>query len=190
MARFTNEVSARPEHLKMIRQARPLVNPEIEESEIKDPEISGAYQVYNVGLAELKTARVALKAAPMLRVEELGTARKISAAYELNTSARETEIPAVHTDAKYLARLNTGFEAAEKVARASTAAPKMRVINVPALHTEAYWLHYEDPGKDVVIPIHSFDFPEGVPVPYAVFMQKLSEAAKAVPDTSSNELGG
>lgn len=190
MARITSEVNARPEHLKMIRQAKPLINPDIAEAELnKEPEIGGTYQVYNVGLAELKTTRIALKAAPLLRVQEL-SAKKISAAYEVNTANTDSDVPAVHTDTKYLAKLNTGFQAADKLAQASASSARMRVINIPALHTEAYWLHYDDSSKDMVVPIHSFFFPEGQPVPYATFMAKMTEAAKTVPDTSNNELGG
>jgi hypothetical protein len=190
MAKFITEASTRPEHLQLIRQARPLVNPEIEEKDISNANLDAAYPVYNVGLNELKATRVALKAAPLLRVQELGSSRKIAAAYEMSADAKEATLPAVHTDTAYLTRLNTSFQVADRVAQSSPATAKMRVINVPALHTEAYWLHYEDAAKDMVVPIHSFVFPEGEPVPYATFIQKMSEAAKSIPDTSNNELGG
>lgn len=191
MARITTEVSTKPEHIQLIRQSRPLVNPDIAEKDIVNPEIGGAYPVYNVGLNELKAARVSLKAAPLMRVQELNSTKRIAASYEMSASAQETAIPAVHTDANYLTKLNNSFQAADKAAQASTIPAKMRMINVPALHTEAYWLHYDETNsKDMVVPIHSFLFPDGVPVPYAEFIKKMAEAAKAIPDTSNNELGG
>lgn len=190
MSKITSEVAIKAEHLQLIRQSRPLVNPDIPEKEITLPEIGGAFPVYNVGLNALKATKVAFRAAPMMRVQELNTAKKIAATYEVSSNASEATIPAVHTDSTYLAKLNTSFLAAQKSAQAATMTTKMRMINIPALHTEAYWLHYDDPSLDMVVPIHSFVFPNGVPVPYAVFIKKMSEEASKVPDVSNNELGG
>lgn len=191
MSKITSESFVKPEHLQLIRQSRPLVNPNIEEKEITTPVIGGAFPVYNVGLTDLKAARVSLKAAPLMRIQEINTAKKIAASYEVGSKTNDDAIPAIHTDAPYLAKLNTSFQAAEKTANAATVPTKMRMINIPALHTEAYWLHYDDTNsKDMVVPIHSFVFPNGVPVPYAEFIRKMTEEAKAVPDVSNNELGG
>jgi hypothetical protein len=190
MAKIISEVSARPEHLQLIRQSRPLVNPDIAEKDIAAPQVDAAYPVYNVGLNDLKATRVALKAAPLLRVQELSNAQSIAATYDVSADAKDTEVPAIRTDSTYLTKLNSGFIAANKVAQAAANPAKMRIINVPALHTEAYWLHYDDSSKDVVIPIHSFEFPEGTPVPYTTFMERMSAAAKSVPDTSNNMMGG
>lgn len=190
MPRIISEIALKPAQLELLRHARPLANPNIAEKEITTPTIGGAFPVYNVGLNALKTARVSLRAAPLMRVQELDTSKKISASYEVSSNADEKAIPAVHVDSNYLGKLNTSFNAAEKFAATVPSAAKMRMINIPALHTEAYWLHYDDPAKDMVVPIHSFVFPNGVAVPYTEFIKKMSEEAAKVPDVSNNELGG
>ncbi len=191
MSKITSELSAKSNVLQLILQSRPLVNPDIAEKDIKTPEIGGAFPIYNVGLKDLKATKITLKAAPLMRVQEMNTAKKIAASYEVSSKATEATIPAIHTDTNYLTKLNTSFQAAEKSAEKASLSAKMRMINIPALHTEAYWLHYDDTNsKDMVVPIHSFLFPDGVPVPYAEFIEKMSAEAKKIPDVSNNELGG
>jgi hypothetical protein len=192
MSNIISEVAAKPEHLQLIRQSRPLVNPDLSERSIKAPKAVTTYPVYNVGLKDLKAAKPTLKKpSPRLRMHEADAKHNISASYEVGAVTMDDAVPAVHTDTRYLAKLSTSLQTADKLSQTTKTPAKLRMINIPALHTEAYWLHYDETNtKDVVIPVHSFLFPENVPVPYAEFIKKMSAAAKEVPDTSNNELGG
>jgi hypothetical protein len=192
MSKIISEFAAKPEHLQLIRKSRPLVNPDIAEKDIKAPTIATTYPVYNVGLKDLKASKVALKTpASRLRMHETDANQNIAASYEVGAVTIDDTLPAVHTDLRYLSKLNNSLHTAERVSQTVKEPGKLRMINIPALHTEAYWLHYDDTNaKDVVIPVQSFLFPENVPVPYNDFIRKMSAAAKEVPDTSNNELGG
>ena len=66
---------------------------------------------------------------------------------------------------------------------------ELRLLRVPALYVDAVWLHYDEPGKDVLIPWRAPQVADPFVVYSAAdFLARLAKAA-AVADTA-DELKG
>jgi hypothetical protein len=171
--------------LQRIWEARPLlrlkteVNPEQARQSANDTSASLglAQRVYVVGLDALAEEKDATGQVLGLRVYE--TAGGVPQAFYDVDEGEDGRIRHMSTSPQHLEPFARALDTAIRVSEEQQGDCELRLYRVPALNFEALWLHYDDSGRDRLVPITGLGpVPAGEPVPFGQAVGALREAAR------------
>lgn len=95
------------------------------------------------------------------------------------TKERTAEFIQMSASAQHLEPFTQALDTAVRVSEEQEQEAELRLYRVPALNFEALWLHYEDPGRDQIVPITGLGpIPPGVAAPFGEAVGALREAAR------------
>lgn len=171
--------------LRQIWEARPLlrlktdVDPERARRSAADtsPSLGLAQRVFVVGLDALAGEGDATGEPAGLRVYETdaGTPR---AFYDVDEGA-DGRIRQMSASARHLEPFAQALDVVVRVSEEQQEDAELRLYRVPALNFEALWLHYEDPGRDRIVPVTGLGpVPAGEVVSFEEAVGALREAAR------------
>ena len=170
--------------IRCIWEASPLLQLKYDNlREIKSPRdlsLAIPHYIYTMGLDALTQEHGLPQKPSVLRVLEM-QGEKSLAFFDVDTTGPSPRICQIGTT-PYLELFNRALTAAMQMITQSEAETELRLLQVPALHFEALWLHYDDPAKDVFIPLRE----QGALTAFQVygvndFLAELTKIAKAQP---------
>jgi Papain-like cysteine protease AvrRpt2 len=173
------------EIIRHIWEARPLLQLKYESlREVKSPRdlsLAIPHYVYTMGLDALAQERGLPEFPTALRVLEV-QGEKSLAFFDVNIPGQPPQIRQMAGASPYLDLLNQGLTEVFKWTAQSEVEAELRLLQVPALHIDALWLHYDDPTKDVFLPIRAQEALTAFRVYSANdFLAELTKIAKAQP---------
>jgi hypothetical protein len=133
--------------------------------------------VYIVGLDALAEEKDATGQVLGLRVYE--TAGGVPQAFYDVDEGEDGRIRHMSTSPQHLEPFARALDTAIRVSEEQQGDCELRLYRVPALNFEALWLHYDDSGRDRLVPITGLGpVPAGEPVPFGQAVGALREAAR------------
>jgi hypothetical protein len=163
--------------IKKIWEMRPLLQlkglPPVEEAELTLP-----HPVYVMGLEELEAGNQPSEEINFVRVLEMAK-DKLQAYYDISLSDEAPEVHQMAGPGQNLELFDRGLAVALRRIEKSKEEVELRQLRIPGLYVDAIWLHYEDPEKDLLIPLRA----PGLLEPFSVI--PLAEALRALRDPAA-----
>ncbi|WP_413989408.1 papain-like cysteine protease family protein [Labrys okinawensis] len=143
---------------RRIQEIRPLVgmkNAVPEQTESADASLAAAHLVYVAGITDIQKAKgddiFSSSSQRFLRVFDVENG-KATALYDLD-QGEAAGLRSFESDPATVELMQQGADEASRLATKGKAPPELRFVSIPALYVEAFWLHYEDAGEDIFVPV-------------------------------------
>lgn len=151
------------------------------------------HQVLNLGLSDLVAGRGLDAAKPSgwrYLVTEGGNA--VAAAEAVPSEGGGGHVFSAFNQGPFVAATAQALQRAAALPEVAGGSYEARVLHVPALHAMALWLHPQQGGGDLVIPLAPSPVaaPAGQPVAAAEYLRELAAKAASVGAQSQEPTGG
>lgn len=163
--------------LKRIWEARPSLDLlQTASAETAAVQLGLAHPVYSARLDELRGSRLPQQPASIRVMELKGETPQ---AYFDVDPGTQGQVRTVAGSNAYLDLFPRGLQALLKATEQKEGEAEIRLLQIPSLYVDALWLHYDDLGSDVLLPIRAPFGPEAFK-PYSIqqFVEIMSAKAR------------